>query len=156
MKYRTPRISQYLTGAKSACGLLYERNAYYCRADSSIGIHQGLAQWIYTEIGEFGVVQVLAHEWGHHIQKTVALTTMVPMFTELQSDCLAGVYARDAQDRDILTSENLAAAWLVALNAGDALDTPWFNDNAHGNSVQGLFHFNQGFRLGANACYAMF
>ncbi len=156
VKYRTPRVSQYQTGAKSACGPPGEWNAYYCGADSSIGIHQGLAQWIYTEIGEFGVVQVLAHEWGHHIQRTAALTTVLPMFKELQADCLAGVYARDAQERGILTSEDLAAAWLVALNAGDALDTPWFDNNAHGNSVQRLFHFNQGFLLGANACYAMF
>lgn len=155
-RYRTPRVSQYQTGAKSACGPLSEWNAYYCRADSSIGIHQGLAQWIYNEIGEFGVVQVLAHEWGHHIQKTATLTTALPMFTELQADCLAGVYARDAQNRGILTSEDLAAAWLLALNAGDALDTPWFDGNAHGNSVQRLFHFNQGFLLGADACYAMF
>lgn len=156
VRYRTPRVSQYQTGAKSACGPLSEWNAYYCRADSSIGIHQGLAEWIYKEVGEFGVVQVLAHEWGHHIQKTAALTTALPMFTELQADCLAGVYARDAQDRGILSSDDLAAAWLVALNAGDSLDTPWFDGNAHGNSAQRLFHFNQGFLLGADACYAMF
>ena len=156
VRYRTPRVSQYQGSAATACGPAMEWNAYYCRADSSIGIHQGLAQWIYDEIGEFGVVQVLAHEWGHHIQKTAALTTIIPMFTELQADCLAGVYAQDAQDRGILTADDLAATWLLALNAGDSLDTPWFDDKAHGNSVQRLFHFNQGYLLGAEACYAMF
>ena len=156
LRYRTPRVSQYQGSATTACGPAMEWNAYYCRADNSIGIHQGLAQWIYDEIGEFGVVQVLAHEWGHHIQKTAALTTIIPMFTELQADCLAGVYARDAQERGILTADDLAATWLLALNAGDSLDTPWFDDKAHGNSVQRLFHFNQGYLLGAEACYAMF
>ena len=156
VRYRTPRVSQYQASATTACGPAMEWNAYYCRADNSIGIHQGLAQWIYDEIGEFGVVQVLAHEWGHHIQKTAALTTIIPMFTELQADCLAGVYAQDAQDRGILTADDLAATWLLALNAGDSLDTPWFDDKAHGNSVQRLFHFNQGYLLGAEACYAMF
>ena len=156
VRYRTPRVSQYQASATTACGPAMEWNAYYCRADNSIGIHQGLAQWIYDEIGEFGVVQVLAHEWGHHIQKTAALTTIIPMFTELQADCLAGVYARDAQERGILTADDLAATWLLALNAGDSLDTPWFDDKAHGNSVQRLFHFNQGYLLGAEACYAMF
>ena len=156
LRYRTPRVSQYQGSATTACGPAMEWNAYYCRADNSIGIHQGLAQWIYDEIGEFGVVQVLAHEWGHHIQKTAALTTIIPMFTELQADCLAGVYARDAQERGILTADDLAATWLLALNAGDSLDTPWFDDKAHGNSVQRLFHFNQGYLLGAEACYAIF
>ena len=156
LRYRTPRVSQYQGSATTACGPAMEWNAYYCRADNSIGIHQGLAKWIYDEIGEFGVVQVLAHEWGHHIQKTAALTTIIPMFTELQADCLAGVYAQDAQDRGILTADDLAATWLLALNAGDSLDTPWFDDKAHGNSVQRLFHFNQGYLLGAEACYAMF
>ena len=156
VRYRTPRVSQYQGSATTACGPAMEWNAYYCRADNSIGIHQGLAQWIYDEIGEFGVVQVLAHEWGHHIQKTAALTTIIPMFTELQADCLAGVYAQDAQERGILTADDLAATWLLALNAGDSLDTPWFDDNAHGNSVQRLFHFNQGYLLGEEACYAMF
>ena len=155
-KYRTPRVSQYQSGAKSACGPLSEWNAYYCGADRSIGIHRGLAEWIYNEIGEFGVVQVLAHEWGHHIQSTINLTTGLRMFKELQADCLAGVYARDAQARGILSADDLAAAWMLALNAGDSLDTPWFDDSAHGNSVQRLFHFNQGFLLGADACYAMF
>jgi len=156
LRYRSPRVSQYQGSATTACGPAMEWNAYYCRADNSIGIHQGLAQWIYDEIGEFGVVQVLAHEWGHHIQKTAALTTIIPMFTELQADCLAGVYAQDAQERGILTADDLAATWLLALNAGDSLDTPWFDDNAHGNSVQRLFHFNQGYLLGEEACYAMF
>ena len=156
LRYRSPRVSQYQGSATTACGPAMEWNAYYCRADNSIGIHQGLAQWIYDEIGEFGVVQVLAHEWGHHIQKTAVLTTIIPMFTELQADCLAGVYAQDAQERGILTADDLAATWLLALNAGDSLDTPWFDDNAHGNSVQRLFHFNQGYLLGEEACYAMF
>jgi len=82
--------------------------------------------------GLFAEAYVLAHEYGHHIQDLLGLLDQssasstglqsMSVFTELQADCLAGVWVSNAAATGYLTtptSEEVAQALDAAASVGD-------------------------------------
>jgi hypothetical protein len=69
---------------------------FYCGLDMTIYVD---VYWLTTfevNMGDFAWITVLAHEWGHHIQYLLAVRQQTNNLFELQADCLAGSFARDA------------------------------------------------------------
>jgi len=99
---------------------------------------------------DFALSYVVAHEWGHHVQKLLGLLgpNRSPRATELQADCLAGIWAYSTWDRGILEKGDAEQAVTLASLIGDAPGmSPW-NSGAHGTGAQRVAAFLKGFTTG--------
>jgi len=83
----------------SACGDdADDQAAFYCPADDTIYVGEGIVRDVLDNLGDFGVAYVIAHEYAHNVQQELGwfeagrrLTTVAPF--ELQADCMAGTWA---------------------------------------------------------------
>lgn len=137
--------------------------AFYCVLDETIYYSAEFRAVVEGQIGDFGWVVVVAHEWGHHIQLQLGfdLTPTLgvegagdpaPIELEQQADCLAGAYARDADATGWLDPGDVEEALVMTELAGDPEGTPWDDPFAHGSSAQRVGAFLEGFDGGLPAC----
>ncbi|MGH7562323.1 MAG: neutral zinc metallopeptidase [Gemmatimonadales bacterium] len=63
---------------------------------------------------------------------------------ELQADCMAGQYTRDAKSRGRVKPEDEEEAFRDLRGSRDYVDNPWFNPYAHGTSGQRINAFQEG------------
>ena len=74
---------------------------------------------------DFAFSVIVAHEWGHHVQKQLGRRdaafrlTRPSIRVELQADCLAGVWAYSTWRRALLDRTDIPEALAVASSAGD-------------------------------------
>jgi predicted metalloprotease len=146
----------------TACGqaTLYAA-AFYCALDQTIYYSTEFRQLIESEAGDFAWATVLAHEWAHHVQLTLAVEGAeetnfaggaYTIVIELQADCLAGVYAKDAEARGWIDSSELAEAELLIGAIGDPTGTHWTDPGAHGGGEERLRSFQRGYADGLTSC----
>lgn len=129
--YRAPTVVLYEQGTGTGCG--YGQAAmgpFYCPADQTVYLDLGFWQDMQTQLGasgaDFAKAYVIAHEFGHHVQKLTGATDRVrqaqqaarsqeeanawSIALELQADCYAGVWAAHAAE---------VSGGAVALEPGD-------------------------------------
>jgi predicted metalloprotease len=109
--YRKPRIDFFNGGVRSGCGSASsETGPFYCPADSEIYIDlsffQELERRFGAQGGPFARAYVIAHEYGHHVQNLLGTSRRVQagvsgpasgsVRLELQADCYAGIWAKNA------------------------------------------------------------
>jgi predicted metalloprotease len=66
----------------------------YCAADQTIGFHRKYLQHVYDDIGDFGVVTLIADAWATHtqtLQGTPGVAEGAPS-AELAADCYSGAF----------------------------------------------------------------
>ncbi|MEU1329644.1 neutral zinc metallopeptidase [Streptomyces sp. NPDC005865] len=121
-------------------------NAFYCPAEDFIAWDAELLSTGYEQ-GDAWVYLVIAHEWGHAVQRRVQGLSVVA--AELQADCLAGATLFGSEDLKFEPGdeEELAQA-LTAL----ADDTPWTDSQDHGDADQRINAFSSGGNRGVGAC----
>ena len=130
---------RHLTGCGDATA---EVGPFYCPADDTIYLdttffEQVLQQQLNGPAGEFVEPYVLAHEYGHHIQNVLGTMGQVQtqqgpnsdaVRLELQADCYAGMWAKNATSTDDaggealildLTQEDIQQAIEAAKSVGD-------------------------------------
>ena len=101
MRYEPPAaVVPYVTPMQTACGPAQSGNAFYCPASNAIYYDAVfLAQQRRTASaavgadGSFAPVVIIAHEWGHAIQRQLGLGDGSSVGRELQADALAGAFA---------------------------------------------------------------
>ena len=113
---------------------------------------------------------MVAHEFGHHVQNELGISTWVrqqqqaarsqtdanqfSVALELQADCLAGVWARTANERGLLDRGDIAEALGAAEAVGDdriqASQGQAINPHTwtHGSAQQRQDWFTAGFDTG--------
>ena len=132
--------------------------AIYCKLDDSVAWDDAdFMPQQRSKFGDFVIPIVLAHEWGHAIQKRSGFfdQNKVTASGELQADCFAGGWARHAQDDGVF---EVNAADLDRALAGmlDIADTPGTttenNQTAHGSGFDRVSAFQEGYDNGVEKC----
>ena len=154
--HRPPNdVIGYDSEIPTSCGPALANNAFYCPLDDRIYYHNAFMTSQLVNNGDFAVVFVLAHEWGHLIQQRLGILGDPRVFSvqvELQADCFAGVYSRDAEARRLLEQGDLDEAVVSLIQAGDPPGTPLTAPAAHGSSQQRVESFRLGYTNGVEAC----
>jgi len=161
----------------SGCGTATSQiGPHYCPLDQNIYIdldfYDELARRFRAE-GDFAQAYVLAHEVAHHVQNVSGIMDEVRRLQqqypddanefsirlELQADCLAGVWAYTAYERDLLERGDLEEGLTAAAAVGDdriqAQANGMVNPETwtHGSSEQRVEWFRVGFDSGdPNQC----
>jgi predicted metalloprotease len=157
--YREPRVvlhdrAQISTG----CGVAPAQvGPFYCSADHSMYYPFRFMDQQWKQFGDFAVVTIIAHEWGHAVQGMLGVlnTGGYTIDMELQADCFAGAYARYANTESMnirLDQSDIREGAVALFNAGDPDGTPWWDSQAHGTGDQRVEAFSDGFQLGVSTC----
>jgi uncharacterized protein len=137
--YVPPKLVLYREQMPSACGSASSAvGPFYCPLDRKVYLDLGFFQQLSDEFqapGLFAEAYVLAHEVGHHVQNLLGIAAQVraaqqraseaqanqlSVRLELQADCFAGVWARNADEtRHILEAGDVDAALRAAAAVGD-------------------------------------
>ncbi|MBC3421148.1 neutral zinc metallopeptidase [Pseudomonas sp. RW3S2] len=179
-QYRDPKLVLFSGQVSSACGFASSAvGPFYCPADQRVYLDMSFFREMETRFaaaGDFAQAYVIAHEIGHHVQTLLGVSAKVDaarrsgqrlegdngllVRQELQADCLAGVWAYQAQKR---------LNWLEpgdveeALNAANAIGDDRLQQQGqgrvvpdsftHGTSAQRVRWFKAGFASGdLNRC----
>ena len=129
--YQPPTVVLYEGGTGTACGTgQAAMGPFYCPADQQVYLDLSFWQELETSLGgsgaEFARAYVIAHEYGHHVQTLTgtsqaarraqqqargqAEANRYSVALELQADCYAGMWARNA---------SAVSNGQVAVEAGD-------------------------------------
>ena len=122
--YQPARMVLFSSAVSSACGSASSAvGPFYCPLDRRVYIDltfYGELQRRFGASGDFAQAYVIAHEIGHHLQNQFGeLEGEGGVQTELQADCLAGVWARSAEDRNLLEPGDMGEALDAAAAVGD-------------------------------------
>ncbi len=148
---------------ESACGEIKETDgpAFYCPLDNTIYYSPPLRELIERELGLLGWGEVMAHEWGHHVQNQLGFQRgPAPEFglgfysieLELQADCLGGVYIRDVEAQGWIERDDVRDAATLTKLFGDRPGSAWDDPDAHGTGPQRVRAFTRGYEDGPPGC----
>ena len=168
--FSDPKLVFYSQAGRSGCGSAQSAmGPFYCPADQGIYLDTDFFGQMDRELGasgKFARDYVIAHEYGHHIQKLTGVSDQIRSLQsqnpgkanalsvrlELQADCYAGVWA--AKNRDRLESGDMESG----LNAANAIGDDTLMRNAggranpesftHGTSAQRVEWLRKGMQAG--------
>jgi len=173
VRYEEATLTLFDTPIRTGCGTAQAAiGPHYCPLDKGIYLETGFFEDIlalrFGATGDFAQAYVVAHEFGHHVQGELGISSWVrqqqqadpsqkndlSVRLELQADCLAGVWARSAQQRGMLDRGDIAEALGAAEAVGDdriqqsqgqRVDPHTWT---HGSAADRQFWFEQGFDTG--------
>jgi len=163
--YRPPTLVLYDRQTPSACGMGQSAmGPFYCPNDEKLYVDLSFYRDLQNRFhapGDFAQAYVIAHEVGHHVQNIRGLLgrgEVNQIETELQADCLAGAWAKDAERRDLLEIGDIDEALNAAAAIGD--DTIQRKTQGrvqpetwtHGSAAQRSSSFKKGYSGGGAAC----
>jgi len=155
VQYAEPTLVLFSGAVQSACGTAEAAmGPFYCPSDQKVYIdmsfYNDLAQR-FGAPGDFAQAYVVAHEVGHHVQNLLGTSTKVhnaqqrvseaqanalSVRLELQADCYAGVWAKNAaQSRQLLEAGDVEEG----LNAASAIGDDRLQKQAQGYVVPDAF-----------------
>jgi predicted metalloprotease len=163
--YQRAHLVVFRNEIASACGSASAAvGPFYCQLDRKVYIDLSFYDLLRRRFGapgDFAQAYVIAHEVGHHVQNLRGLfgrgeVSSIPI--ELQADCLAGAWAKDAQRRNLLEVGDIDEALNAAAQIGD--DTIQRKTQGrvqpetwtHGSAAQRSSSFKKGLEGGAPAC----
>ncbi len=167
--YPEAELVLFRDGVQSGCGFASSSTGpFYCPADSKVYVDLAFFRELSERFGapgDFAQAYVLAHEIGHHVQNVLGIDDEVRRLQadqdqagvnalsvrqELQADCLAGVWAHSAFQRDLLSDGDLREGLEAAAAVGDDRLGAGSEENwTHGSSEQRVAWFTEGYDNGS-------
>ncbi|MCP3957695.1 MAG: zinc metallopeptidase [bacterium] len=177
-KYRDTKLVLFRDAYPSACGMGQAASGpFYCPADEKVYLDLSFYDELSRRFGapgDFAQAYVLAHEVGHHVQTVLGISRQVrqaqaqnprqknqlSVAMELQADCLAGVWARTADEMQLLEPGDVEEGLRAAASVGDdriqqMSGRGYVNPESftHGSAQQRAEWFKQGYTTGdPDAC----
>jgi uncharacterized protein len=138
-QYQPAPLVMFSGFVQSACGMAQSAmGPFYCPRDGKVYIDLSFYQDMKNKLGapgDFAQAYVIAHEVGHHIQNLMGIADKVTsarartdevqgnqlqVMMELQADCLAGIWAQEADATNkILEDGDIEEALNAAAQIGD-------------------------------------
>ena len=120
--------------------------AFYCIPDSAVYWSIPAYDQASLTAGDAAWVNVMAHEWSHHVQVLLDVDTEWRQYNdlaalELEATCMGGVYIASALDRNLVTDDMVAT--MIGMFVGNA---------SHGTTEQIQNAFLDGLNSGLDAC----
>jgi uncharacterized protein len=172
--YAHAKLVLFTGSTSSACGGATSAiGPHYCPADDKVYLDLGFFRELRDRFGapgDFAEAYVLAHEIGHHVQDLLGISgkvdrqmqssgggegaTGLSVRLELQADCLAGVWAHSAYERNHFSTGDLQEGLQAAAAVGDdriqrqstgRIDRETWT---HGSSEERVRWFTRGFDSG--------
>ena len=172
LEYREPTLVMFSGAVDTSCGYAQSTvGPFYCPRDEKVYIDLSFYQELQDRFGapgDFAQAYVIAHEVGHHVQNQLGIMDKVQgaqeqaasqaeanrlsVMLELQADCLAGVWANNAeQARDVLETGDVEEGLNAASSIGDDRLTQGRvspDSFTHGTSAQRVNWFKTGLDSG--------
>ena len=179
VQYVEPTLVIFNEAVESGCGMAQSgMGPFYCPLDQKVYVDMSFYNELATRFGapgDFAQAYVIAHEVGHHVQNLVGTAKQVheaqqragkaeanelSVRMELQADCFAGVWAKNAaQSRQLLEAgdveEGLRAASAIGDDRIQQQTQGYVVQDAftHGSSEQRVRWFRRGLEQGTpEAC----
>ena len=132
-------------------------NAFYCPSRDIVAWdRKNLLPQLQERFGDFLVAMVLAHEWGHAIQKRTTLPSDHTIVVETQADCYAGAFTawaiRGNAPHFEITRPDLDRALSGFLLFRDPLGSDASDRQAHGSGFDRVSAFQDGYEQGVPFC----
>jgi hypothetical protein len=153
VQYASPRMQWVPRGAViPSCGPPAS-SPFYCSSTRTVVLPAIFFERLWQNDADAAVAVVIAHEWGHHIQRSLGMFSgdYFSIQTELQADCLAGVFFQYAGERGWLDPGDIDEALAISWRGGDSVLVAWFEESAHGTPRQRVEAFSRGFQ-GTQSC----
>jgi len=173
--YDDTELVLFSDGTNTGCGAASSQTGpFYCPADGLVYIDLVFLDQLQSDFGapgDLATAYIIAHEFGHHVQNLTGQNAVVQQASgetrrlmgvalELQADCYAGAWVRDADERrnaageDLIDQGELSEALEAAAAVGDdriqqqtqgRVDSDTFT---HGSSEQREGWFRRGYETG--------
>jgi len=151
--YAAPGLVAVDAPIDSSCGVVDPTGpGAFCGVDHTIYYSSDHYEALVGGGTDFAWITVVAHEWGHYVQHLLAVARPASNAYELQADCLAGSYARDAGTRGLLEPGDVTEAVAMSSRGGDPLWLPQDQPGAHGTSDDRITSFMRGYLDGFVGC----
>ena len=138
-RYQPPTMVIFNDQTPTGCGTgQAAMGPFYCPLDQKVYLDLSFFQELEQKFGapgDFAQAYVIAHEVGHHVQNLTGAAQQVQklqqrarskaeanqysVMLELQADCYAGVWARDAAPRLNITQQDIDEGMRAATAIGD-------------------------------------
>jgi predicted metalloprotease len=174
MRYPDPTLVLYTGAINSGCGFAQSAvGPFYCPVDRKLYLDLSFFQEMDTKLGapgDFAKAYVIAHEVGHHVQNLLGWlpaaqaaqqkadskveANRIQVRIELGADCLAGVWAGEAESKSHITLEPGDVE--EAINAAQAVGDDTLQRKSqgvvvpdsftHGSAAQRMRWFQKGYQ----------
>jgi predicted metalloprotease len=170
-RFVAPRLMRYRSALRTSCGVMEASNASYCFSNNTIYFDdiflaaqaKVVGQALATD-GDMAAVGIIAHEMGHAVAMQLGYRSRVSYENESVADCLAGAFARQAQQDGSLEDGDIDEAFTAMAAAGDPEIRPTgdrrrdarlaarVSRRGHGTREQRMQNFREGLEGGGVAC----
>ena len=175
--YERAKLVLFRNTVESACGKSTSAEGpFYCPGDQKVYIDLAFYDELKKDFGaagDFAQAYVIAHELGHHVQNLLGAEEQLQramggrsrsknalsVQVELQADCLAGVWGKTTEQRQLLDAGDVDEALNAAAAIGDDNIQKMSGDRVrpesftHGSSADRTAAFRRGMQGGTlSAC----
>jgi uncharacterized protein len=171
VRFRAPKLVRHRSVLRTVCGVVPTSNASYCFNDNTIyfddlflAAQAKITGHAFGTDGDMAAIGIVAHEFGHAVAFQLGVRARTSYRNEAIADCLAGAFARQAEEDGRLEDGDVDEAFFAMAAAGDPELEPSGHRRlerrrsarlargAHGTRQQRMENFRAGFDGGGGAC----